>query len=367
MEFQSLTCEFCTRPFKTVSSLNNHQRTNKKCTQIQPETSKTVQKFECEHCSKNFTSKYRLTYHITNSCKIVKNFSALENKVKVLEEKIKILEEKPTTVNNNSSTITGNTITGNNNNIINISIKDYMTPELVRKTLKEHFNSETLKGGESVFADFTMDHFLNGTDKPIYICCDRSRKKFCYFDGKNQIEDPNADILTELVSFGLLEVLQKHYETSLKDLDEKLSENACSKDITKYFNDQKDNVMSNYFKLKKLKKDGEDYRNRLSKKLPKTMEEHETLLKVNQEISERKEKERQTLEHIKDELEPLPSLRMRLHRKTGMVFNSLGEVVGKYYLNPDGYDDYNDLTDSDKRICTMNNFRTVYYPTQMML
>lgn len=41
---------------------------------------------------------------------------------------------------------------------------------------------------------------------------------------------------------------------------------------------------------------------------------------------------------------------------------SFFEVVGKYYWNPDGYDDYNDLTESDKRMCAVNIFRTVYFP-----
>lgn len=362
---KSLICEFCQNNFTCTSALYRHQRTTKKCISIR-ENVINIKKFDCEHCNKSFTSKQRLDYHIKKSCKVAATFNSLENKVKILQDEIKILKENsitsiPSTVNshnnsavNNSHNTTNNT-NSNNNNTINII--SYMTPELVRQTLKDHYTVDTLTGGEAAFADFTMEHFLNGINKPTYICTDRSRQKFSYFDGEKQLEDPNADILADLASFGLVEVMQKHYETALKELDEKIEEYVNSKDHLKYLNDKKDSLQANYFKLKKLKKEGEDYRYRLSKKLPKSKEEHENLLKVRQEIEERKELERKTLESIKDELEILSDLRVRHHKATGMCFNSYGEVVGKYCWNLDGYHDYSELTAEDKKLCANKNFK----------
>ena len=82
--------------------------------------------------------------------------------------------------------------------------------------------------------------------------------------------------------------------------------------------------------------------------------EHENLLKVRQEIEERKELERKTLESIKDELEILSDLH---HKATGMCFNSYGEVVGKYCWNLEGYHDYSELTVEDKKLCANKNFK----------
>lgn len=353
----SLSCEFCNNTFTCTSALNRHQRTTKKCVSSKQLFNNEIKQFTCNQCLKNFTSKNGLDYHMNNSCKVKKEQDNLKAELEALKEKVKILEEKPTTTINN---ITNNTI----NNSGNINIVKYITPELVRKTFKDHYTSETLKGGESALADFAIEHFLTGLDKSIYICTDRSRRKFFYFDGDKPIEDPNADIFTELISSGYFETIQKYYEMNLKDLDEKIELNSGSKDITNYLNKQKDTLRKNYLDLKKIKKEGEDYRNRLSKKLPKSVFENENLIKSRQEILERNELERKTLESIKDELEMIPGLNMRRHNPTGMVFNSSGRVVGKYYWNTEedvGFDDYSELTDVDASVCKKNNFDMARY------
>ena len=64
--------------------------------------------------------------------------------------------------------------------------------------------------------------------------------------------------------------------------------------------------------------------------------------------------------NIKNDLEMLPDIRMRRHNPTGMVFNKDGKVVGKYYWNPDGFEDYSELTDEDVNVCVKHNFLMAY-------
>ena len=96
------------------------------------------------------------------------------------------------------------------------------------------------------------------------------------------------------------------------------------------------------------------YRHQRTTKKCISIREHENLLKVRQQIEERKELERKTLESIKDELEILSDLH---HKATGMCFNSYGEVVGKYCWNLEGYHDYSELTVEDKKLCANKNFK----------
>ena len=80
-----MECEFCKATLKTLSSLNYHKKTNKKCLSIQKNKVENVQSnlIECEHCKKTFLP-FNYVKHI-NSC---------NQKMKNLEEKIKLLEQE---------------------------------------------------------------------------------------------------------------------------------------------------------------------------------------------------------------------------------------------------------------------------------
>ena len=55
--------------FKSKSNLCSHKRTAKYCLKLQ---NKQNDKFTCEYCDKNFTTKYSLDIHI-NNCTIKKD------------------------------------------------------------------------------------------------------------------------------------------------------------------------------------------------------------------------------------------------------------------------------------------------------
>jgi hypothetical protein len=89
-------CTFCNKEYKTLSSLNHHQKTAKFCIELQKkeETNlKHIELFNCEYCSKEFTAKYNYNIHVI-SCKEKKlqDTNYMINRIKELEtqnEKIK--------------------------------------------------------------------------------------------------------------------------------------------------------------------------------------------------------------------------------------------------------------------------------------
>lgn len=68
---QQYICKFCKKEYKTLSSLNKHQKTAKFCLELQQkeeEDKKIPEIFSCEYCNKEFTIKYNFGVHV-NSCK----------------------------------------------------------------------------------------------------------------------------------------------------------------------------------------------------------------------------------------------------------------------------------------------------------
>jgi hypothetical protein len=83
-------CEFCKKDFSTISSLNLHKKTTKKCLKIQAELgNKTdVNMFICTYCNKNFSLKHHLEDHVL-VCKDKKEL----NKKETLEQLLLLKDE----------------------------------------------------------------------------------------------------------------------------------------------------------------------------------------------------------------------------------------------------------------------------------
>lgn len=93
----SFDCEFCSKVYNTVSSLNHHKKTSKKCLKIQAETGVAVNtvKFSCICCNKDFLIKSVYEEH-EKQCKIkkelynkdiIEELNKLHNDLKIAEEK----------------------------------------------------------------------------------------------------------------------------------------------------------------------------------------------------------------------------------------------------------------------------------------
>ena len=95
----SFDCEFCKKTYQTISSLNHHKKTSKKCLKLQEEQTGKVdtKKFICVHCNKDFFAKYNFEEHI-KQCKLkkelynkdlIEELHKLHNELKLQEEKYK--------------------------------------------------------------------------------------------------------------------------------------------------------------------------------------------------------------------------------------------------------------------------------------
>ncbi len=176
-------CEHCHKIYTTRNILLKHQRVSQTCLEIQFKKDPTVKldNFHCDTCNKNFSSNEYLKYHLT----ICKNRDAL-------------LPEIQHSTINNISNITQNNITNNNINVnIYPSLKDYMTPEIIKAALPTLEDvKRMMETPESIFA--FLHSLVSGFNKPLYLCTDRTRKNFCLFEDGIKIPDDSLEILRSL-------------------------------------------------------------------------------------------------------------------------------------------------------------------------
>jgi hypothetical protein len=317
-----MECVYCQKKVSSIYVLKTHQRTAKSCLMIQEKKGLIVNKvcFPCTFCDKELTTKTRLDTHLS-VCKqkpnesvansllsiekkidlhtkhieeemeqkieqletnmrmqLVQEMKFKDDKIKQLEQEVNNLKEQPRvqhTVHNH------------------ISILTYMTPERVSEIFRQ-FTLDTMLGAQKALANFTVDHFLNGKDKPTYLCTDRSRKKFVFLDENGTvIEDPNCEKLVNLISPGLSRV-HEVYEDAL--FEQKVNS---------------DKIQCTYDSILSLKEDGSHYQLQLSKRLPSNLRDKERMdeYNVDMDVFKRRD-ENETLKSEMNDLLPLPEIRM---------------------------------------------------------
>ena len=80
-----MNCEYCDTNLKTLSSLNQHKKTNKKCLDIQKNLENNIEElfYKCNYCEKTFTNQ-SLKKHL-QTCKNKKIKEDEEKKLKEVE------------------------------------------------------------------------------------------------------------------------------------------------------------------------------------------------------------------------------------------------------------------------------------------
>ena len=254
-----MNCNHCNKEFFNKSNLTRHQKTSRKCLKSQKNNIE-IKIFDCEFCSKELCSKQSLNRHL-NICKIKKNRDdeneELKSIVIQLQDEINEIKKSPSTTSNitNNNTNSHNTI-NNNITINNIDFMSYMTPDRIKEVFDKNYNVQTLLGSEKSLANFTIDNFLSGEDRPIYLCSDKERNKFYFLDKNNKrIDDTNAQILINLIITYGFESIKNYYNNHVNKKRLELNEAFSS--------------------VMKLKKDGKGYISQLSTSLPKTIEERQ--------------------------------------------------------------------------------------------
>ena len=280
-----MECQYCKKSYPDKNRLKRHQTTTKSCIRLQH--GEIPSKFQtCTMCNKEFTSIQSMKYHITICKKKIeiveeemeeekynhrqtKEQLEYELKLKSDELNLKLDEIKrlETLLSKNDTKVSKVTNNNSHNTIENqtinhISITNYMTPDRVKDTFSNHFTVEMLLGAQKELANFTVDKFLLGKDKPVYLCTDRSRKKFAFVDDNGkQVEDVNCEKLVRLITPGLNKV-HEIYEEALFNTDTEITE---------------EKLHDTYDAIRMVRRDGTVYQQQLSKRLPSKRDEKERM------------------------------------------------------------------------------------------
>lgn len=276
-------CEFCKKSFYDISTLNKHLKSAKKCIKLRetlaPGTLILEEKFYgCVNCSKKFTTNQNLKRHLEN-CKTVINVEKLVETVEVLSQQIKELKDKPTT----STTINNNGGINQVNITNHIGFREYMTHEKIESIFNDHYTIQKMMEGQEGLADFTIEFFLNGTDKPMYFCSDKSRNSFYFLDSnKKRVNDPDGKIMSRMI-----------YASGINSIREKFTSHcsntkAISSDLEKNFNS-----------ITNLKEDDKTFTQTMAKKLPKS----EKTKNLDKELDEAFEKRCEEMDKFMAEYE----------------------------------------------------------------
>ena len=294
-EKKIISCIYCESVFKARNGLLQHLRTVRACVEKQEkEGIKVKTKFHtCESCNKQFSSSSTFKYHV-NHCKekirlLYEAEKAEKEKLLTFQEKIynelhllKKEVEKITSTPSSTSTINNTNSNNTIHNTNNITIQNWMTEERIIDIFKKSLiDIQQLNPKE--LASFTVNHLVNGKDRPLYLCTDPSRQRMVYFDGSgNEMVDENCKTLIERVMQAkpfVNEFVQDHILNETKEKIEKI----------KPLHDTFSSLQQN-----------RTYKIELSKQLPRTVESARTTKElmveengVDWDINDKKELEQE--------------------------------------------------------------------------
>jgi len=210
-----MECEFCKNKLSTISSLNYHKKTNKKCLEIRNDINNTLN--SCEFCDKLFSNQ-TLKIHL-KSCKS-KKLNKEKEKDNIIQEKDNIIEELKNEILDLKNKIfkleTENNIyikdhelvktiatqpKINNNNKIKVINNFFDNPTRIKQIVEEKLTQNHIVDGQKGVAQFAYDTLLKDDDGNInYFCTDPSRSIFKFQNNYGNIEkDIKAVRLTNLL------------------------------------------------------------------------------------------------------------------------------------------------------------------------
>jgi hypothetical protein len=231
-----MECEYCQTVLKTLSSLNQHQKTAKYC--LSKQNKKPVKEYDCSFCGTKFTVKSALLGHL-RICKAnspiiqeqlqeldlnKKELESFKHKIKEIQiesrkkisERDKIISEQKIIIKELHSEYK-NQIERQNKDFHNrlqsmaekaidkpSTINQHTTTQIINNLLPittEHLNDQVqyltidhVKHGAVGYAKYALEHPL----KDRLVCTDTSRKKGKYKDSDgNIVSDPEMTTITK--------------------------------------------------------------------------------------------------------------------------------------------------------------------------
>jgi hypothetical protein len=284
------TCEFCNNEYKTISSLNNHKKTAKKCL-ILRNAINTAEFFECKECEFKTTLKDTLNSHKCKKkdkniiCKLetelkclnekhvkleyenkekteklnlaIENIEKLKNKNRLLKTQLTEKQEKQENqlfTLASKPTNTSIKIQNLNNVLTSLDFKENSIKDKVDNNFTLEYLSEGIKG----LAKFTKDHIINPSEdgKQKYICSDPSRGMFKYKDENGVIQ---KDVRATKLKNAIQEPIIKKTNTLISHETTRVREEGEDRfDITNT------KLIDNLMQVKNLDDNGNDYAREMS-------------------------------------------------------------------------------------------------------
>ena len=292
------TCEFCNNEYKTISSLNNHKKTAKKCL-ILRNAINTAEFYECKECEFKTTLKDSINSHKCKKkdkniiCKLElelkclkENHSKLQHENKENTEKLNIIEkenkiylEKIEKLKNKNIllkteltqkldkqiekhetqlfTLASKPTSVKIQNLTNILGNLEFKENTIKETVDNNYNIVYLNEGIKGLAQFTRDHIINaGEDgKKKYLCSDPARSIFKYKDENGVIQkDVKATKLKKAIQEPILNKTKSLLEHEILRVREDVEE----------FDTTDPRIIDNIIQIKNLEDNGLDYARELS-------------------------------------------------------------------------------------------------------
>ena len=232
-----MECEYCHKKYSSLSNLNYHKKTNKKCILLyQGEVASTFIKLSCTYCDKKFMCNKTLRVHLNGFCNVRKQEERNKEEIQKKEEEIIDLKKQLMKKDNDlmkkdndykelsmkavTEPRTVNNITTNYNDFL----MSFQSMDDIRKNIEEKFTADHFSQGQRGVAYFARDYLLTDSDsgKPTYYCTDTGRKKFVMKDKDGMIvKDCKCVNLTQMiVSGGIVTKSNRLYDGLLSNINE---------------------------------------------------------------------------------------------------------------------------------------------------
>jgi hypothetical protein len=273
----SIICEYCKKEYNSKYILTKHQKTTKKCLQIQEQLKSNnkinddieIISYKCLYCKKEFTTNQAREKHTCNciekfkqeiSClkKELKDkdkyYSEFEQKILVLETENRLLREQSerstTAVEDIAKQPRINTTNNNHNKILITTPMDLSQPT-VQQAIQNGFSDEYLVQGQKGVARFAYDNILKDEQGKLkYICTDAARQIFQF---KNEDGSIQKDVRATKLTKALL-------DGELKSTTHKMACDKMKDGSAEEFNMYTDN----YYDIKELETDNSDFSKELT-------------------------------------------------------------------------------------------------------
>ena len=303
-----MECEYCHKTYSSVSSLNHHKKTNKKCLLLyQGETELTLHTVTCTYCDKKFMCPKTLKVHINVFCHVKKQEDqniAIHQIQKKMEDEIIALKKQLRKKDNDlmkkdddykelamkavTEPRTVNHITTNYNDFL----MPFQSMDDICKTIDEKFTVDHFSQGQRGVA---RDYLLTDSDsgKPTYYCTDTGRKKFVMKDKDGMIvKDCKSVNLTQMiVTGGIVTKSNRLYDGLLANINENQKVN---KESSTSFNNKRIVCRKNLGEIHELETNNGKFTTALSTitcNPPRNEDEDEIEFEIEEEEEEETEEE----------------------------------------------------------------------------